>query len=127
MRRFIIATLRFVVVSPSVNRRGRIRVPLVAALLCPAPASESATRVFMSVPGTTGWLYLEDVVKHNKWVERFFVLDEGHLRYFLNDSDLDPVATINVRGIEATSVARARVGKHAFRLNVTRQADGRYK
>ena len=81
----------------------------------------------MSVPGTTGWLYLEDVVKHNKWVERFFVLDEGHLRYFLNDSDLDPVATINVRGIEATSVARARVGKHAFRLNVTRQADGRYK
>ena len=78
VRRFIIATLRFVVVSPSsVNRRPNT-CAIGGGVLCPAPASESATRVFMSVPGTTGWLYLEDVVKHNKWVERFFVLDEGH-------------------------------------------------
>ena len=33
----------------------------------------------------------------------------------------------SVRGVEATAVGKARVGKHAFRINVTRQADGRYK
>ena len=74
----------------------------------------------------SGWLHLE-ALKRKEWTQRFFVLDEGYLRYFVTDEDLDPVATINVRGIEAKAVGQARAGKYAFRLNVTKQEDGRYK
>lgn len=74
----------------------------------------------------SGWLYLE-AQKRKDWTSRFFVLDEGYLRYFISDDDLDPVATINVKGIEAKGVGQSRVGKYAFRLNVTKQSDGRYK
>ena len=74
----------------------------------------------------SGWLYLESL-KRREWNSRFFVLDEGYLRYFTSDDDLDPIATINVKGIEAKAVGAARIGKYAFRLNVTKQEDGRYK
>ena len=43
------------------------------------------------------------------------------------EEDLDPLAVVNVAGCEATSVGKARVQYHAFRINVTRQQDGRYK
>jgi hypothetical protein len=81
----------------------------------------------MGSHGHSGWLYLEDMNKINVWHLRYFVLDEGHLRYFTKEEDLDPLSTINVRGHQVGPVGKARIGKHAFRINVMKQADGRYK
>ena len=36
-----------------------------------------------------GWLFLEAQKKPNSWSLRYFVLDEGYLRYFYQDDDLD--------------------------------------
>ena len=77
--------------------------------------------------GRTGWLFLESRGKVNAFTEHYFVLDEGYLRYFAKEEDLDPLAVVNVAGCEATSVGKARMQYYAFRINVTRQQDGRYK
>lgn len=61
------------------------------------------------------------------WKQFWFVLDEGYMRYFFSESDVEPLATIPCRGIVAKAVGKSRVGKHAFRLDVTRQEDGRCK
>ena len=74
-----------------------------------------------------GWLYLESTKRRGEWTNYYWRLDESHLRYFRSDDDLEPIATINCRGVEATSVGKARVGKHAFRLNMMIQEDGRCK
>lgn len=73
-----------------------------------------------------GELYLEELGSH-EWKAFWFVLDEGYLRYFASEGDLEPRAAIPCRGIVAKSVGKSRVGKHAFRLDVTKQEDGRYK
>ena len=73
-----------------------------------------------------GELYLEELGTRT-WTEYWFHLDEGYLRYYKREGDLDPIAAIPCRGIVAKSVGKSRVGKHAFRLDVTKQADGRYK
>ena len=78
-----------------------------------------------------GYLYLEDAEPDKKgvrgWKQHWFVLDEGYLRYFHKEGDLEPLAAVPCRGFVAKSVGKARVGKHAFRLDTTKQEDGRYK
>ena len=78
-----------------------------------------------------GHLWLEDMEPGahgvRAWKQLWFRLDEGYLRYFYKEDDIEPVAAVPCRGIVARSVGKSRVGKHAFRLDVTKQEDGRYK
>ena len=81
--------------------------------------------------GHQGHLWLENIEAAKDgtrdWKQLWFVLDEGYMRYFHNDEDLEPLAAVPCRGMVARSVGKSRVGKHAFRVDVHRQEDGRSK
>ena len=78
-----------------------------------------------STPSKEGWLFKEG--RHNaiskQWQQRWFVLDEGHLRYFYKPDDLEPIQTIHMSNSELATCKRPRVGKYAFRINALTQAD----
>ena len=65
--------------------------------------------------------------KRKSWKLRWFVLEEGHLRYYTNKQSFEPIATICLQGAELTSCKHARRERHAFRLNTGLQADGHSK
>ena len=46
-----------------------------------------------------GYLWLERTTFSRGWRKCWFVLDEGHLRYFDHADDLEPLATIDVHGM----------------------------
>ena len=76
------------------------------------------------------WLESKDGIgpAHDKeWKQKWFVLDEGYMHYYHDEGDLEPLAAVPCRGIIGKSVGKSRVGKHAFRLDVQRQEDGRCK
>ena len=79
-----------------------------------------------------GYLWFETLEgpgpdKQREWKHYWFVLDEGYLKYYHKDDDVEPVAAVPCRGIVAKSVGKSRVGKHAFRLDANKQEDGRCK
>ena len=77
------------------------------------------------MPGARGYLWKEGHQRKN-WKKRWFLLDEGHLRYYEKKSSLEPIASITVTGAEVVSVQRPR-RRHAFRLNTSPQEDGHSK
>eukprot|EP00966_Prymnesium_polylepis_P272640 6299020-Prymnesium_polylepis.1 len=76
----------------------------------------------MALAAKRGFLYKEGHRRKN-WKWRWFLLDEGHLRYYEDESSLEPIASITVTGAEVVSCRNAR-RRHAFRLNTSPQADG---
>ena len=77
------------------------------------------------MPRLRGYLWKEGHQRKN-WKKRWFLLDEGHLRYYEKKSSLEPIASITVTGAEVVSVQRPR-RRHAFRLNTSPQEDGHSK
>merc|ERR1719198_275652 len=68
-------------------------------------------------PRTTGWLWLEvRRLMRTKWVEFFFVLDEGTLRWFDDAGSHKSLGCIDVSSTEVSSCAFARAGRPAFCL-----------
>eukprot|EP00316_Scyphosphaera_apsteinii_P012261 CAMPEP_0119320724 /NCGR_PEP_ID=MMETSP1333-20130426/53224_1 /TAXON_ID=418940 /ORGANISM="Scyphosphaera apsteinii, Strain RCC1455" /LENGTH=409 /DNA_ID=CAMNT_0007327501 /DNA_START=9 /DNA_END=1234 /DNA_ORIENTATION=+ len=75
------------------------------------------------MPPPAGWLWKEGH-KWKTWKQRWFVLEEGHLRYYHSPEALEPIATIIITGAEILSCRNPRPGKYAFRLNTVKQEDG---
>ena len=73
-----------------------------------------------------GFLFKEGHLRKN-FKKRWFVLDEGHLKYFEARGALEPIATLVITGAEITSCKVPRPVYYAFRVNTTQQADGHNK
>lgn len=67
---------------------------------------------------TTGWLWLEmrRLARTTKFVEFYFVLDEGTLRWYDDAGSHKSLGCIDVSSTEVSSCLFARAGRPAFRL-----------